>query len=71
MTEKQQPSQPWFMTTVTGLPVKLPPPFAPQVTAPHPVAHCLCTWVWAPAIGGKENPFALKYWNRVCHIKHF
>lgn len=60
-----------YMTNVTGLPSKLPPSFAPGLTAEHPVAHCLCTWTWTPEIGGKRKPFAMKFWNRACPVRHF
>jgi hypothetical protein len=66
-----QPGQPFFMTNVAMLPKQLPPAFAPRITGPHPAAHCLCTWVWAPRLGGKKEPFAMKYWNRVCPVQHF
>jgi hypothetical protein len=65
------PTQPPFMTNVIALPLKLPPPFAPGKTAEHPPAHCLCTWTWTPAIGGKREPWALKFWNRGCPVRHF
>jgi hypothetical protein len=50
---------------------RTPAAFAPRLTAEHPVAHCFCTWVWCPSIGGKDKPFAMKYWNRSCPKLHF
>jgi hypothetical protein len=48
-----------------------PVAFGPKINAAHPVAHCLCTWVWCPSIGGKDKPFAMKFWNRACPRQHF
>ena len=62
---------PFFLANVTAMPLKLPPPFAPGLTAAHPPAHCVCTWTWTPGIGGKHFPFAMKFWNRGCPIRHF
>jgi hypothetical protein len=49
---------------------KLPSPFEPGLTAPHPPGHCLCTWTYTPQIGGKQYPWALKFRNRACPVSH-
>jgi hypothetical protein len=48
-----------------------PSAFAPKMTAATPMAHCFCTWVWCPSLGGQDKPFAMKYWNRSCPRMHF
>ena len=68
MTEFHQ--YPFQVTNFTGLPVKIPAPFAPRLTAEHPPAWCQCCWVWAPRQGGPDRPFAMKFWNRCCTIRH-
>jgi len=49
---------------------KLPRPFEPNLTAAHAPAHCLCTWTWTPALGGPDRPFAMKFRNRACPVRH-
>lgn len=65
------PASPPFLVNVTAMPLKLPAPFAPGLTAAHPPAHCLCTWTWTPAIGGRDRPWAMKFWCRACPHRHF
>jgi hypothetical protein len=49
---------------------RTPNPFASRLTAEHPPAWCLCSWTWTPSIGGREKPFAMKFWNRACPVRH-
>jgi hypothetical protein len=50
--------------------LRLPLPFAERVVAEHPPGHCMCIWVWAPAIGGWDKPFALKFRHSMCLVRH-
>lgn len=61
---------PFVVMNYTNLPFKLPVPFAPRLTAAHPPGHCFCAWVWCPQRGGPERPFAMKFWNRSCPVRH-
>lgn len=61
---------PFIVPNFTGLPVRLPAPFAPGVTAEHPPGHCQCAWTWTPSRGGPDRPFAMKFWNRSCPVRH-